>query len=79
MSLLAKTPEEFMCNLPDLYLDIALDGIVLYDTDECVAKRLRFLKALIRRKRLRREAEDGDLIWRQPTASGWSLEWEEAP
>jgi predicted nucleotidyltransferase len=29
VSLLAKTPEEFMSNLPDLYLDIALDGIVL--------------------------------------------------
>lgn len=33
VSLLAKTPEEFISNLPDLYLDIALDGIVLYDAD----------------------------------------------
>jgi predicted nucleotidyltransferase len=77
VSLLAKTPEEFMSNLPDLYLDIALDGIVLYDTDEYMAKRLRFLKALIQRRGLRREREGGDLIWRQPTASNWSLEWEE--
>lgn len=79
VSLLAKTPEEFMSNLPDLYLDIAVDGVILYDTDEYMAKRLRFLKALIRRKGLRREGENGDLIWRQPTASGWSLEWEEIP
>ncbi len=77
VSLLAKTPEEFMSNLPDLYLDIALDGIVLYDTDEYMTKRLRFLKALIQRRGLQREREDGDLIWRQPTASNWSLEWEE--
>ncbi len=79
VSLLAKTPEEFMSNLPDLYLDIALDGIVLYDTGEYMAKRLRFLKALIQRKGLQREKEDGDLIWRQLTASNWSLEWEEIP
>jgi predicted nucleotidyltransferase len=79
VSLLAKTPEEFMSNLPDLYLDIALDGVVLYDVDGYVAKRLRFLKALIQRKGLQREREGGDLMWRQPTASNWSLEWEEIP
>ncbi len=79
VSLLAKTPEEFMSNLPDLYLDIALDGIILSDTGGYMAKRLRFLKALIQRKGLQREREDGDLIWRQPTASNWSLEWEEIP
>lgn len=27
-SLLAKTPEEFVANLPDLYLDIAVDGVI---------------------------------------------------
>ena len=79
VSLLSKTPEEFMSNLPDLYLDIALDGIVLYDTGEYMAKRLGFLKALIQRKGLQREKEDGDLIWRQLTASNWTLEWEEIP
>ncbi len=80
VSLLAKTPEEFMSNLPDLYLDIALDGVVLYDTDDFMAERLRALKALIRRKGLRREGDDGDLIWRwpQPPSPDWSLEWEEA-
>ena len=38
VSLLAKTPEEFMSNLPDLYLDIALDGIILSDTGGYMAK-----------------------------------------
>src|SRR5919199_1813217 len=78
VSLLAKTPKEFMSNLPDLYPDIALDGIVLYDTDEYMAKRLRFLKALIRRRGLQREREGGDLIWREPHGTDCSLEWEEA-
>lgn len=80
VSLLAKTPEEFVSNLPDLYLDIALDGVILYDTDDFMAERLRALKSLIRRKGLRREREGHDLIWRwpQPPSPDWSLEWEEA-
>ncbi|MBA3472010.1 MAG: nucleotidyltransferase domain-containing protein [Rubrobacter sp.] len=80
ISLLAKTPEEFMSNLPDLYLDIALDGVILHDTDDFMAERLRALKALIRRKGLRRERDGDDLIWRwrQFPSPDWSLEWEEA-
>ena len=78
VSLLAKTPEEFMAGLPDLYLDIALDGMILYDTGGYMAERLKFLRALIRRKGLRREKEGRDLIWRweQPPGPDWALEWE---
>ena len=31
ISLVAKTPDEFEAHLPSLYLDIALDGQILYD------------------------------------------------
>jgi uncharacterized protein len=80
-SLLARTPEEFLSSLPDLYLDIALDGVVLHDKDGYMAERLRFLRTLIRRNGLRREKEGRDLIWRgeQPPGPDWSLEWEETP
>lgn len=79
-SLLAKTPEEFTAGLPDLYLDIALDGVVFYDTDGYMTERLEFLRTLIRRKGLRREKEGRNLIWRweQPPGPDWSLEWEES-
>lgn len=30
VGLLTKTPEKFVSNLPDLYLDIASDGVVQY-------------------------------------------------
>jgi predicted nucleotidyltransferase len=81
VSLLAKTPEEFVSGLPDLYLDIALDGVILYDTDEYMAKHLGFLRALIRRKGLSRHKDGHDLIWRweEPPGLDWSLEWEEIP
>src|SRR4051812_22808996 len=77
VSLLAKTPEEFTAGLPDLYLDIAVDGVILYDADEYMAERLRLLRELIRRKGLHRKKEGRDLIWywREPPGTGWSLEW----
>jgi predicted nucleotidyltransferase len=79
VSLLAKTPEEFTAGLPELYLDIAVDGVILYDTGEYMARRLQALRDLIRRKGLRREREGQDLIWhwQEPPGTEWSLEWEE--
>ncbi|MGF1472623.1 MAG: nucleotidyltransferase domain-containing protein [Rubrobacteraceae bacterium] len=79
-SLLAKTPEEFTAGLPGLYLDIALDGVILHDTGGYIAGRLEALRTLIHRKGLRREREGRDLIWHWEQFPGrdWSLEWEEA-
>lgn len=79
-SLPAKTPEEFAAGLPELYLDIALDGVILYDTEEYMAGRLDSLRGLIRRKGVHCEREGRDLIWRweHPPVPDWSLEWEEA-
>jgi predicted nucleotidyltransferase len=57
VSLLAKTPEEFTGSLPDIYLDIALDGVILYDVDGYVAEKLSSLSELARRKGLRRERQ----------------------
>jgi uncharacterized protein len=67
-----------MAGLPDLYLDIALDGVILHDTDGYMAERLRFLRTLIRRNGLRREKQGRDMIWRweQPPGPDWSLKWE---
>src|SRR5215211_6080706 len=62
-SLLAKTPDEFTAGLPDLYLDIALDGVILHDTDRYMAERLRLLRTLIQRNGLRRKKQGRDLIW----------------
>lgn len=69
-----------MAGLPDLYLDIALDGVVLYDAGGYAAERLEALRALVRRKGLYREREGRDLMWRweQPPGPDWSLEWEAA-
>ena len=75
--MLAKTPEEFESRLPSLFLDIALDGVVLHDTDQYMAKRLAGLRRLIRKQGLRREHVQREMIWRWERFPGfdWALEW----
>lgn len=78
VSLLARTPKEFESHLPSLYLDIALDGQILYDPHGYAAERLSTLRRLIERLGLYRErTEAGDLWrWQKEPAGLWALEWE---
>ena len=80
LSLLAKTPQEFEASLPALYLDIALDGIVLYDPELYIADKLVALRQLIGKKGLHRERAGRDLVWRwqEFPGFGWAVEWEGA-
>jgi len=78
VSLLAKTPEEFEAHLASLYLDIALDGQVLYDPCGYAFERLESLRQLISKAGLYREqTEAGDVWrWREQPSGPWELEWE---
>lgn len=77
VSLLAKTPEEFEAHLPSLYLDIALDGQILYDPRGYAVERLTALKNLIEEAGLYRERTESGDVWRwQKEPSGPRfLEW----
>ncbi len=79
ISLLAKTPEEFEASLPALYLDIALDGVVLYDPEGYAQEKLTRLRELIREKGLHRERIGRDFAWQWEEFPGfdWILEWSE--
>lgn len=79
ISILAKTPDEFEAALPSLYLEIALDGLILYDPQEYAAVKLQKLRGLIQAKDLRREKRGLDFIWQWGTfpGFGWSLAWKE--
>ena len=78
ISLVAKTPEEFEGSLPAFYLDIALDGIVLYDPHHYMQERLTYLQTLIRKKGLRRKKIAGSFAWQWNKFPGfdWSIEWD---
>ncbi len=79
VAILAKTPAEFEARLPALYLDIALDAIVLYDPRSYLQPRLEYVKALIRHLGLHRERSEGDLVWRWQAIppQDWRIEWRE--
>jgi predicted nucleotidyltransferase len=78
ISVLAKTPEEFEASLPPLYLDIALDGRILYDPTGYAAERLTELRRIMDRAGLYRERTPaGDVWeWRNPPSGRWAIEWE---
>ncbi len=77
VSILAKTPAEFEAGLPALFLDIALDGIILDDTDNYMSGRLARLRELMREGGLYREQRGRDLIWqwREFPGLGRQLTW----
>ena len=78
VSLVAKTPAEFEARVSPLYLDIALDGMILYDPKGYAAARLEKLKNLIAKSGLHRlRSKDGE-VWKfdKPHSESWSLSWE---
>lgn len=76
-SLLAKTPEEFESGVPSLYLDIAVDGQILYDLYGYMTERLATLRRVIAQAGLYREhTQAGDWWrWKQQPSGQWSIEW----
>lgn len=77
-SMLARTPEEFETRVADVYLDIALDGRILYDHDQYMAPKLRELRHTMDAAGLYREHNAwGDAwMWRGPQPRRWSIDWE---
>ncbi|MEW6233456.1 MAG: nucleotidyltransferase domain-containing protein [Chloroflexota bacterium] len=79
ISLIAKTPQEFQSRLPSLFLDMALDGRILYDPQGYGAAKMAALRRLIRRSGLYRERTQAGDVWRwkKTPAQPWRLEWSE--
>jgi hypothetical protein len=61
-----------------MYLDIALDGEVLFDPQGYAAQRLAALRQIIERAGLYRERTPAGYLWRwrNPPSGRWSIEWE---
>jgi predicted nucleotidyltransferase len=77
ISVVAKSTCEFEASLTSLYLDIALDGQILYDSQGYAADRLAKLKRLLADAGLYRErTEVGDRWrWKTEPTGAWSLDW----
>ncbi len=78
IAITARTPEEFESGFPSLYLDLALDGIVLYDTDNYMTKRLQRIQEITKQAGLERKKFDHQFSWEwknQPKGR-WEITWE---
>ena len=77
VAVLAKTPKEFEAYLPSLYLGIALDGQILYDSSGYAADRLATLRRMIQEAGLyRKRTEAGDTWeWEREPTGPWAVEW----
>lgn len=79
MLALGKTPEEFEEHFPALYLDIALDGVILYDKDNYTRRKLDRIREIIRESGLVRERLDANNLfwdWTRAPARHWEITWE---
>ena len=77
ISILARTPSEFRSQLPSLYLDIALDGCVLYDPTGYMSAELAALRQLMRQVGLYREITSAGDNWRwqNEPVDDWRQAW----
>lgn len=79
VNVLARTPSEWFAGVTPLALDVALDGLVLYDTsDHLLSARLTALREQLDRLGLeRRQIENGEWLWlwRSEPQPHWELEW----
>jgi predicted nucleotidyltransferase len=77
VSFLAKTQREFEEGFPSFYLDLALDGVILFDTDGYMQARLQRIKEIIKETGLRRERIPGGFFWDWKKYPGpqWEISW----
>lgn len=78
ISITARTPEEFESGFPSFYLDLAIDGNVLYEAGNYVTEKLQCIQKIINQAGLERKKFDHQFSWewkRQPQGH-WEITWE---
>jgi len=78
VSLLPKTKVEFESDFPPLYLDLAIDGTILHDTNNYLRSKLEEIKRILKKTGLKREKIRQGWIWkweRYPKGR-WRIDWE---
>ncbi|MCJ7786214.1 MAG: nucleotidyltransferase domain-containing protein [Desulfobacterales bacterium] len=75
--IIAKTPQEIMTDFPPLFLDLGLDGIILFDRDNFFKKIQIRIKEIIHQAGLQRKRDERKLCWewQNPPRKGWELTW----
>lgn len=75
--IIAKTPEEVMQNLPPLFLDLAVDGTILFDRENFFTTLQKKLRDIIEDAGLQRKKDNGEFFWdwKIPPKKAWEITW----
>ncbi|MEW6687039.1 MAG: nucleotidyltransferase domain-containing protein [Candidatus Edwardsbacteria bacterium] len=76
ISIIAKTKEEVEKNFPPLFLDLGLDGKILYDHDFFQEKQ-KLIRQIIKSAGLKRLRLNSEFYWKweKPPKRGWTIDW----
>jgi len=77
LCIVAKTPEEVLKDFPPLFLDIGLDGIVLFDRKDFFKELRERIQEIIDQAGLQRKRANGEFYWewQNPPKKGWEITW----
>lgn len=75
--IIAKTPAEIMKDFPPLFLELGLDGIILFDRGDFFKKLQVRIREIIQQAGLQRKIEKGEFYWAWENSpqKGWEIKW----
>ncbi len=75
--IIAKTPKEVLSDFPPLFLNLGLDGIILFDRNDFFKNLQEKIRYIIREAGLQRKRDDGEFYWewQKPPKKGWEITW----
>ena len=76
-SIIAKTPREMWEHFPSLFLDLGLDGVILFDRGDFFKELQIKIRNIIEQAGLRRKRWNGEFYWEWqiPPEKGWEITW----
>ena len=76
-SFIARTRVEFEAGFPSYYLDLALDGVILYDRVDYMQQKLTRIRELIQTAGLKRRRINYGFSWewQNPPRGHWRIDW----
>jgi len=75
--IIAKTPEEVSKDFPPFFLDLGLDGIILFDRNDFFRNLQKRIIEIIQQAGLERKKDNGEYHWEwhTPPQNGWEITW----
>jgi len=78
VSVMGKTKKEFEQTLLPVYLDIATDAVILFDTEGYLERKLKEIERIVEKEGLLRKRVHNTWawVWRESRGREWEIDWE---